>query len=155
MKMGRLFVSILLVFLLIWFVDTKVEGNLKDKLLESKEKITQKVDNYNIPIQQDPLILKCIQSFNSCEQIATKKYDWSLSILEIEEFDDIQEAEEFYNTWSGLFEFGSYFSEYDLPYVLIAVKMKGALTQLPTVIVCEDGELTPAAKSKLMCGKLI
>ncbi len=118
-----------------------VVGDIKDDVV-----LSQKTNNTN------PSVSKCIQSFNDCKQISTKKYDWSLSILDIEEVDEMEEAKEFYNTWHGLFEFGSYFGEYDLPFVLIAVKMKGRDIQLPTVIVCEDGELTSAAKSKLMCG---
>lgn len=121
-----------------------VVGSVKDNIV-----LSQKTNNTN------PSVSKCIQSFNSCKQISTKKYDWSLSILEIEEFDDIQEAEEFYNIWHGLYEFRSYFREYDLPYVLIAVKIISPNGQVPTVVVCQDGELSPAAKSKFSCGKAI
>ncbi len=161
MKMGRLFVSILLVFLLIWFVDAKVGGNLKDKLLESKEKITQKVDNYNIPIQQDPLIEKCMNSFERCKYIATRKYDVSFKILEVERFDDKEKAVEFFDTWKGYTQFYLYWElrekgygttvEESLPLVMFFLKVKGVGGETPRVTICDsDGELLD--RSSLFCG---
>ncbi len=154
-------VSILLVFLLIWFVDAKVGGNLKDKFLESKEKITQKVENYNISIQQDPLIAKCIDSFDRCKYIATRKYDVSFKILEIRRFDDEEKAEEYFNIWKGpaqsdlikeLKEKGYYTTvEESLPLVMFFLKVKSWIGEMPRVTICDsDGELL--SKSSLLCG---
>lgn len=56
----------------------------------------------NNDAKEDTLITKCIQSFDSCKDIATKKYDQSITLIEVEKFETKDKANDFFNTWSGL-----------------------------------------------------
>jgi len=112
--------------------------------------------------KEDRLITKCRQSFESCKDIATQKYDMSISLLKIERFDEKDEAIEFFDTWKGILQSGLEtqlrFEDWDatvessLPLVIIASKVTGVGGQLPVTLIClEDGELTSMSKSQLLC----
>ncbi|MFW9877455.1 MAG: hypothetical protein ACFFG0_30585 [Candidatus Thorarchaeota archaeon] len=112
---------------------------------------------------EDPLVSKCRASFNSCKEVSTKKYDISISLIEMEKFQDKSKAEEFYNTWKGPLQMGLKYEltgfaynkdvEDYLPIVLIASKVRGPEGQLPVVLTCNsDGNLISNSKSQLLCG---
>lgn len=140
-------------------------SDIKQSKSEIKENIVTKKDEIEelVKPKEDQLLTKCRESFDECRGISTKKYDWSISIIEIEKFEDADKAEEFYNTWSGLtqtdLETEFRIFDYDLniedrfPLVLFALKVKGEGGQLPLVAICDkDGELIKNSKVQLQCG---
>ncbi len=116
---------------------------------------------------QDILINKCKDSFNECKRISEAKYDVSIQIIQVEKFDNITQATEFFNTWggSGLFNFitleymvlGPFSKEKiedHMPLVLLAYRIIGPEGQLPGVVVCgNDTKLTSYSKQSLLCGQ--
>jgi len=123
----------------------------------------------SVPVE-DELIVKCRQSYDNCKEIATQKYDVSISLIKIEKFEDKSNAEEFYNTWKGPIQIGQFGLDWDLmssypdnpnttpienyfPVVLLALKVTNPQGQLPLVVVCDNsGNLVKASKNQLQCG---
>ena len=103
-------------------------------------------------INTPTLISKCTRSFNECKSITTRKYGISISLLEIERFNDKETAMEFYTTWKGILTFLD-LSKEEFPLVLLALTVTHPEGKIPSVIVCnEEGELTQDSKEKLSCG---
>lgn len=156
------------VFLLIysiWFNPSLAINTYED----TKNFIFDKIDNVKINLpdsndleskKEDVLVKTCKNSFNTCSSIFSKKYGGSVSIIEIERFDDKENAEEFYHVWKGFgqisvkYEYDIFgLDEYNTPLVLIASKVKGDLGQLPLVLVCNsNGDFVEGSKAKLLCG---
>jgi len=134
------------------------EGGLKE--VENNIQPNSQIKVIN---KEDELITKCKQSYESCKNIATQKYDMSISLIRTEKVNDKSSAEEFYKTWKsplqyGLkYELGGYSSNNDienyLPIVLFATKVIGQGGQLPVVLICDsNGNLISSSKSQLLCG---
>ncbi len=106
---------------------------------------------------QDPVITACTQSFNDYKETTSKKYGYSLSLIEMERFDNFSEANEFYDTWRDpmQLELTTYLrtfgkidakSKDSYPLVLFASKLEISngvnVVQVPIVIVCDkNGKL--------------
>lgn len=144
-------------------------SDLKSDIALSKD--IQQLNSANNSLDQlnankeDSLIVKCRQSFESCKDIATQKYDMSISLLKVEKFEEKGKAEEYYQTWKGPLQVGleselkiynDYWSapiENIFPLVLFASKVRGNQGVLPTVLICnKDGDLVKSSKQQLLCG---
>ncbi len=136
-------------------VEPKI-SQAKQNLNSNIEKLGEKVKEKIIPKKEEPkedqLIEDCKNSFKECKSIGIKKYGWSISLSETEKFYNKETAEEFYNTWSILFGMGQEL-ELDYPIVLFAYSMKsGEISiKIPSIVICEDGELTESSKMGLGC----
>ncbi len=113
--------------------------------------------------KEDELIEGCKQNYELCKEVATKKYDISISLLEAEKFSQVSEAEEFYDTWKGQqagldVEWGlshgfGMLTENNFPLVLLATKVRGPQGSLPLVVICDKtGQLIDSSKNQLSCG---
>ncbi len=143
-------------------------SNLKSNIELSKD--SQQLNSANNNVNQlnankeDSLISKCRQSFESCKDIATQKYDMSISLLKVEKFEEKIKAEEFYETWKSPLQMGletelKFYSNYNtpiesnFPVVLFASKVRGSQGALPTVLICnKEGDLVKFSKQQLLCG---
>ena len=147
---------------------------------DMKYKIEEKIENIDIPknipkietngltiievSSEDNLISKCKDSFNDCKDIYYKKFGVSVSISEIEEVQNIDEANDFYNIWVERLEDWNKImkrsretriTEAGFPQVLIAYSYHSPLAdiKLPFIAICnEEGELTQDSKGALSCG---
>lgn len=150
----------IIIVAIIGYANPQFFPGIKDKVSEITRKIP--IDNQvkiplttkTIVIEEDKsLISSCKRSFNECVDISTKKYDISISLLEIQEFNNKEDAEDFYNTWKGFLEFYSPLDEEKYPLVLLALTIKNPQTKMPFVVVCnQQGELTQSSKERLFCG---
>ena len=124
-------------------VDNTIEEPIKEKRM--KEDIKEEA-------KDDQLIKDCKDSFKECKSISIKKYGWSISLSETKKFDNKEDAEEFYSTWNSLFGIGQEL-KLDYPIVLFAYSMKsGEISiKIPSIVICEDGELTESSKMGLGC----
>ena len=123
-------------------------------------------DNSNLQksnsITKDSLMLQCENSFNECKDIAERKYDLSISLIEKEKFEDSEKAQEFYKTWEGFNQLDLLYSitksyreeelDNEMPIVIFAIKINTKEIQRPLVIVCnKNGSLTGSSKYELSC----
>ena len=109
---------------------------------------------------ENDLISRCKVSLNKCKDISTRKYDLSMSIIEVKKFNDEVRAVEFYNTWNVFlgFNLDTIFAlshstiEEQLPFVLIAVSLVREGEKYPVVAICDgNGELNINSKISLLC----
>ena len=108
-----------------------------------------KIDTQNqpSPAKQDELINKCMKSFENCKDIATQKYDMSISLLKVEKFEEKSKANEFYKTWEGLLFLESIVPIDDLPTVLFATQVRDSQGALPHIFICnKEGDLINLSK---------
>ena len=105
------------------------------------------------PLEEDSLTSQCTQSLKECISISEKKYDLSISILETERFETKKEAEEFFNTWKGVFQLSYEYEGIKIyPVILSATKMRGPGGTMPYVASCgPDGKLTQKSKTQFLC----
>lgn len=115
-------------------------------------------------VQEGALIKNCRLSYDECVYVATQKFDWSVTLIKAEKFEEITKANEFYKTWASLQLVTRGFNlsnlsveELEFPVVLFAVKLKGKIFepvgQLTVVLICDkSGRLTNSSKIELSCG---
>jgi len=108
-------------------------------------------------VEEETLIDKCKKSFNECKEITTTKYSMAtIPLIKIEQFDNKEEAEEFFYTWGGMgqtydLSFQSFQEKEGYPLVLIATKH---IFETPIVIICnKEGKLLRYSKITLLCGR--
>ena len=171
--MANLFVWLfigIIVLGIIFYVNPQLWGDVKEKVVASKNIVESKAGNIETQgviepaKKEDTLISKCKKSFNDCKDVYNKKFGLSVSVSEIEEVNNIDEAEEFYNIWLyRLEDWGNIgkeirqqkINEGGFPQVLIAysIKWPDKDVKLPSIAICnEEGELTRDSKESLSCG---
>ena len=143
-------------------IEEKIENMNVQKIKEGTDIVKQIIITENK--KTDTLISKCKTSFNDCKDIYHTKFGISVSISEIEEVNNIDEANEFYNIWKErLPDWNRRGKEYreqkinenGFPQVLIAYSYHSPIAdvKLPSITVCnEEGELTQDSKKALSCG---
>ncbi len=149
-------VMIVIISGIIIYANPNLVGDVKEKVIQNKDIMSEKAQSnprvITIIENKDDLISGCIKSFNECKSIATRKYDISISLLEIEEFDNKEEAQEFYNTWKGFFDLYSPTDE-GYPLVLLALTIQGPQTKMPLVVACnKEVGLIQSSERQLLCG---
>ena len=114
----------------------------------------------NPPINSNSLIKKCTESFNECRKISEQKYEIPIKLIKTEAFNNPKEAQDFFNTWSGLDQLMGfeYYDDGNYPKVLIAIKVTRSSDfyvsseTVPYVIFCDySGELVRKSKDALDC----
>jgi len=140
------------------FSDMKTNSEIQSNTQSGTE-----VESQKIVTKENELITKCKQSYETCKDISTQKYDMSISLLKVEKFEDKDDAMEFYNTWKSplqagldtelrLYDFNTPIEDY-FPVVLFASKVRGSEGALPVVLICfKEGELAKSSKGQLLCG---
>ncbi len=99
----------------------------------------------------DPLISKCLGDFKNLQRISQQKYGISISIITYEKFENVVEAETFFDTWKTFLQVPVDISAQKFPLVLFAIKLKGPQGQLSTVLVCDNsGTLIEASRKELL-----
>ncbi len=107
------------------------------------------------PAKQDELITKCMKSFDECKDISTQKYDVSITLIKAQEFNNIDEADKFYNTWRGPGPSNNFHDnaiENFFPIVLLATRIRNKEETLPLVVTCNKDGMTKVSKLLLQCG---
>lgn len=159
-KKGNAIIIFLVIVIIIlgYFLLTKDKSNVSDNLNQNSSNTnTQPVDN--------TLIKKCTDSFNACKEVIQTKYGYKVTLNKMQEFDNYEDANEFYNTWKSYFDTGlpSLFSENpysfdkeqlvedNFPIILIAMSRED-VNKIPSVIGCgNDGKLTSYSRTFVQC----
>ncbi|MFH0867936.1 MAG: hypothetical protein V1831_01365 [Candidatus Woesearchaeota archaeon] len=148
------------------YANPQLWEDVKWKVTEGKNVVVSKAESINTPgiieptKKADTLVSKCKRSFDDCKDISNKKMGVYISISEIEEVNNTDEAWNFYDIWFTRIERDNKRQEEKInktgfPQVLIAYSFKWSNNdlQLPSVAVCnEKGELTQDSKGALSCG---
>lgn len=112
------------------------------------------------PIKKDNLMSKCEEAFNTCIDVASKKYGIRINLIEKLKVTDNDEANEFYDTWKGPFQLGLTYSvngytgnkDINYPLVLFATSAIGPMGQIPVVVICtSSGDITSEGRDSLGC----
>jgi len=156
---GWLFVFVVGSLIVTFLVNPNSFNDLKQNI----KGITSSISGNSISNNsEDPLLIKCRDSFNRIKDIAEQKYDVSISLLQIQRFEDEDPANNFFNTWKSssqytlrqiLFGFLDTYGNRDIefPIVLIAISIRGDYGQIPKVVVCETGgDLSSYSKNILL-----
>ena len=150
-------VVVLIIVGLTVYANPHIFQEIKDNVGDSLNKLNIKNEE-----QGDPLIIKCMDSFNECKYISTSKWDISIYLIEYKKFMDREDAEEFFNKWRGfqvdleaeltMLRYSSDIKE-RFPLVLFATKIQNQQDiTLPLVIICDkSGELVDSSKDQILC----
>ncbi|OGJ12823.1 hypothetical protein A3K82_00715 [Candidatus Pacearchaeota archaeon RBG_19FT_COMBO_34_9] len=111
------------------------KSNINGMIIGLKGDVTEKM---NI-IEEDSMIKQCKIEFNRCKEVAEAKYDtFSLSLIKIEKFINMENATEFYNTWNFAVLQSYHNLPNDFPYVLMAVKISSSEGSMSMVRKCDE-----------------
>jgi len=104
---------------------------------------------------ENALLTNCKADFEYYKDISEKKYDGSISILNVEEVSNMESVEEFSSTWGSSLSINLDIEQrrtkLDFPIVLFGIKFKGPGGQIPLVLACgNDGKLMEHSKNLLL-----
>lgn len=126
-----------------YMFDPSVKNKINNKVVNLKDDSLRVVE---VP-DNDSLLNDCKNDFNYYSDIAKKKYDVGISILETKKVTDLEAVEEFYKLWGTgtdftFIKFRDHYLDYpedvEFPLVLYAAKFKGNGGKYPTTIVCDS-----------------
>ena len=128
-------------------------------ITEFKESMQSSLKLFSSNSEQDPLIRKCMESFDQCKNIGENKYEMNIKLQDQSKFQNISEAEIFFKMWSDVRQgmgIKWYISQQDLPIVLFATKINikddDQESTYPYVVFCNSkGQIIDKTKSGLGC----